>query len=134
MKNILLVLLCAAGLLLPGMVKAQSVPANDSVVTSAPGDSSANKVPTAVTNINNQESNILLYPNPAREELNVVFSATADIKTIAVYNIIGKVLVVYKVTGDSANMNLENIPSGIYFVRLTNSHGDVVVTRKFTKQ
>ena len=93
-----------------------------------------NKFPTAVSNINTQENNIILYPNPARDELNVVYSANADVKNIAVYNIIGKVMAVYKVTGASANLNLENIPSGIYFVRLTNSHGDVVVTRKFTKQ
>ena len=94
-----------------------------------------NKIPAAVTNINNPENNIVLYPNPAHDEVNVVYDQGADVKNIAVYNIIGKVLAVYKVTNNtSANLNLENIPSGIYFVRLINSHGDVVVTRKFTKQ
>jgi len=94
-----------------------------------------NKWPTAVSNVNNADNNIVLYPNPAHDEVNVVYDENADIKNIAVYNIIGKVMAVYKVTNNtSANLNLENIPSGIYFVRLINSHGDVVVTRKFTKQ
>ena len=93
-----------------------------------------NKAAAAVTNINSTENEVVLYPNPARDELNVVYSPNADVKTIAVYNIIGKVMAVYKVTNTSANLSLENIPSGIYFVRLSNSHGDVVVTRKFTKQ
>jgi len=79
-------------------------------------------------------SDIVLYPNPAGNELNVVYDASADIKNIVVYNIIGKVLTVYKVSGLSANLNLENMPSGIYFVRLYNSTGNVVATRKFTKQ
>ena len=94
-----------------------------------------NKIPAAVTNINNPENNIVLYPNTAHDEVNVVYDQGADVKNIAVYNIIGKVLAVYKVTNNtSANLNLENIPSGIYFVRRINSPGDVVVTRKFTKQ
>lgn len=78
---------------------------------------------------------ILLYPNPAHDEVNIVYDANADIKNIAVYSIIGKVVAVYKVTNNSsANLNLENIPSGIYFARLMNSQGNVVGTRKFTKQ
>ena len=78
---------------------------------------------------------ILLYPNPAHDEVNIVYDANADVKNIAVYSIIGKVLAVYKVTNNSsANLNLENIPSGIYFARLMNSQGNVVGTRKFTKQ
>jgi len=93
-----------------------------------------NKVPAAVPNVTSGANDVLLYPNPANNELNVVFDGNADVKNIAVYNIIGKVLTVYKVTGSSANLNIENIPSGIYFVRLYNSQGNVVVTRKFTKQ
>ena len=78
--------------------------------------------------------NTVIYPNPATSELNVVYDASADIKSIAVYNIIGKIMSVYKVEANSANLNLSNLPSGIYFVRLVNSHGEVVVTKKFTKQ
>lgn len=92
------------------------------------------KPPLGVPNVKNASNDIILYPNPANNELNVVYSANADVKNIAVYNIIGKVLTVYKVAGSSANLNIENIPSGIYFVRLYNSQGNVVVTRKFTKQ
>jgi type IX secretion system substrate protein len=93
-----------------------------------------NKPPLSVSNVSNPASEILLYPNPARDELNIVYDANADVKNIAVYNVIGKVMTVFKVNGDSANLNLENIPSGIYFVRLFNSNGNVVVTKKFTKQ
>lgn len=93
-----------------------------------------NKIPTAVPNINNTGSDIVLYPNPAHDEVNVVYDESADIKNIAVYNIIGKVMMVYKVTSTSANLNLENFPSGVYFVRLMNSKGNVVMTKKFTRQ
>jgi len=92
------------------------------------GNTSA--VPTVV-----KSDEVILYPNPARNELNLVYDENADIKNIAVYNIIGKVMAVYKATDNSgANLNLENFPSGIYFARLTNSQGNLVCTRKFTKQ
>ena len=87
-------------------------------------------VPFVAPNTND----VILYPNPANSELNVVYDEASDVKNIAVYNIIGKVMAVYKVTGNSANLNLDNIPAGIYFVRLYNSTGNIVVTRKFTKQ
>ena len=51
-----------------------------------------NRPPLGVTNVNNPANNIILYPNPAKDELNVVYDANADIKNIAVYNIIGKVM------------------------------------------
>ncbi len=92
-------------------------------------------VVTGVTPVMPHTDEVILYPNPATNELNVVYDASADVKNIAVYNIIGKALTVYKVTANnSANLNLENLPSGIYFARLINSQGNVVVTRKFTKQ
>ena len=92
-----------------------------------------NKWPTSVPVVTNDDD-ITIYPNPAREELNVVYSNTADVKNIAVYNIIGKVMNVYRVSGNSANLNLRNVPAGIYFVRLLNANGGVVATRKFTRQ
>ena len=80
------------------------------------------------------EDNVILYPNPANGEVNVVYDANADVKSVAIYNIIGKMMTVYKVNGNSANLNIENVPAGIYFMKLYNSKGNVVVTRKFTKQ
>ena len=93
-----------------------------------------NRVANAVPTVANSSSEVNLYPNPATSELNLVYDAGADVKNIVVYNIIGKVMTVYKVTGNSANLNLENLSSGIYFVRLMNSHGAMVATKKFTKQ
>ena len=95
-----------------------------------------NKVGAAVSNVNNSESDVVLYPNPTTtDEVNLVYSPSADVKNIAVYNVIGKMMSVYKVADNTgANLRLDNMPSGIYFARLFNSHGDVVAIRKFTKQ
>ena len=94
-----------------------------------------NKFPTAVPAVKSAINEVSIYPNPATSALNVVYDANADVKTIALYSIIGKLITVYKVSeNNGANLNLENTPTGIYFVRLMNSHGDIVATKRFTKQ
>lgn len=91
----------------------------------------ATKVPTGVTSVTRIEDDVVLYPNPAKDDLNVVFSNTT-VRNIAVYNLIGKIVSIYKVNGNSAKLNVSNIPSGIYFVRLLDGQGRIVATRKFT--
>ncbi len=92
-------------------------------------------IPTAVPTIANAATEVQVYPNPTTNDINVVYSPAADIKTISVYSIIGKPMAIYKTTTDnSANLSLENVPAGIYFMRLINASGEVVTTRKFTKQ
>jgi hypothetical protein len=91
------------------------------------------KWPTSVTNVvRNQE--ITLYPNPTSDDLNVLFDASRDIKNVAVYNVIGKTMSVYRVNGSSAKMDVSKLPGGVYFIRLSDSKGRVVATKRFTKQ
>lgn len=93
------------------------------------------KSSVSASNVVKSSSNIVLYPNPATNSVNLVYEASSDIKNIALYNIIGRQINLFRPTDNSsANLNIDGIPAGIYFVRLINSRGDVVATRKFTKQ
>jgi len=94
----------------------------------------ATKVATGVVSVTKSDDNVVLYPNPAKDDLNVVFSSDLGVKNIAVYNLIGKIVNIYKVAGNSAKLNLNNAPSGIYFVRLLDAQGRIIATRKFTHQ
>jgi hypothetical protein len=89
---------------------------------------------TGVNSVAKYTDDIVLYPNPANSELNVVFSANADIENMAVYNTVGQEVYTNHVSGNTANINLSPVPSGIYFLKLINSHGAVVATKRFTKQ
>ncbi len=81
------------------------------------------------------DNSVTLYPNPARESVNVIFDKQTDVKTIAIYNMIGKTMRVFKPSdNNSAKLDLDAIPSGIYFVRLMNGEGQIVATRRFTRQ
>ncbi len=90
--------------------------------------------PAAVPTVNKNDDNIVVYPNPAKNQLNVIFNANTDAKTIAICNLIGNVVSVFKVNGNSAGMNIENLPTGVYFMRVMNSQGAVISTRRFAHQ
>ena len=82
------------------------------------------------------EDDITIFPNPATNYIDVLYNPASDVKTIAIYNLIGKVVSVYKVSDrNSARCTFNtDMPSGIYLVRVADSKGNVIATRKITHQ
>lgn len=95
-----------------------------------------NKFATGINNVSGKNADISLYPNPARNTLNVSFDDQSGVSTIAVYNLIGKEVSAYRVNNGSSNVQLDidNIPAGIYLLRMLDAQGHVLATRKFTHQ
>ena len=96
----------------------------------------AYKDATGIITITKSEDNISIYPNPAQGYIDVRYSSNDDVKNIAIYNLIGKLVSVYKVSSNtSAHCEFnDEMPSGIYLARITDSRGNVIATRKFTRQ
>lgn len=96
----------------------------------------ATKKPAGITTAILKNDDIAIFPNPASNYVDVVYNPSADVKTIAFYNLIGKVVGVYKVTDrNSARCEFTNdMPSGIYIMRIADSRGNVIATRKITRQ
>lgn len=82
------------------------------------------------------DNDVAIFPNPSSSYIDVRYSASSDVKSITIYNLIGKVVNVYKVTDkNSARCEFNaDMPSGIYFVRIADSKGNVIATRKITHQ
>jgi hypothetical protein len=93
------------------------------------------RAPLGITTINSSDD-VILYPNPARESVNVIFDEKAGVKTIAIYNLIGKLMgPIYKpMNNGSARIDLSEMPNGVYFLRLMDGQGHVLATRRFTRQ
>lgn len=94
-----------------------------------------NKWATGVNNVATKSSdNVVLYPNPVRDDLNIVFTGMNEVKSLGIYNLIGKQVSAYKVNGTSASVSMDGMPAGIYMLRLMDNQGHVVAVRKFNKQ
>lgn len=84
--------------------------------------------------VNSTESEtISIYPNPARESINIICGENSVGSTVEVIDMHGKVVVQTTVlSGNSVAINTTNLTSGVYFVRVNN--GSVVLTSKFVRQ
>ena len=98
------------------------------VISNAKGCKSESTVlntsPTSISDIESQLG-ILIYPNPARQELNIKFDNNFKDLSFALYDNSGKVVLSDKLDhilkGDKKTINIKSLSSGIYHVKLFNN-------------
>ncbi|MCK9338363.1 MAG: choice-of-anchor J domain-containing protein, partial [Bacteroidales bacterium] len=77
--------------------------------------------------------NVSLYPNPANSEINVQLSASLHNGQIAIYDVYGKLLKQVAVEGNLTTINIQNMASGVYFVRILDGN-NILQTMKVVKK
>jgi len=84
------------------------------------------------TNVVNEMGNnsISLFPNPATNELFVKNNEINSVITI--FDINGKLLITRKITSENEVIDINNLQSGIYTIKIADNRG--IITRKFAKQ
>lgn len=88
---------------------------------------------TGIDANNNVENNVAIFPNPAKNFINVKLDANSSIKTIEIYNIIGKKVMVLPLNNNELNkISLNELPTGVYFMKYGNGNG-TFLTKKFYK-
>lgn len=87
---------------------------------------------TGINNTSNATKEIGVFPNPARDEVNVVYDKSLEIKNISVVNLIGKVVKYYRATDDSgAKLNIDGLAPGVYLINLIDAQGHTAATKRF---
>lgn len=86
-------------------------------------DGGENFVHVTVTGIEEQEQPVMLYPNPASERIYVKGN---HIKDVTVFNIVGQAVYHSDNEGNSLSIDLSEIPSGVYLVKVKTSTDEVV--------
>ena len=64
-------------------------------------------------------SKILLFPNPAIDEITIEISATSVPTPLAIMNINGQKLLHQEITEPKTQLDITSLPSGVYFVQIT---------------
>ncbi len=70
------------------------------------------------------DESVTLYPNPVRDILNI--QCNNSIKTIALYDVGGRLLETVITHEDMSQLDLSNKASGVYFVKITTENGHQV--------
>ncbi len=76
------------------------------------------------------QQKISLHPNPANSIINITNTSNYTIKQITIYNLLGTPI--KQVKGNVSQINIEELPSGVYFVNLETEKGSV--TKKMMKE
>jgi hypothetical protein len=79
-----------------------------------------------------QSSQILIYPNPATDKITIKILGKPAQSGLSIVNIEGQQLITRQITEPKTQINISTLPSGVYFVRLTNER--TVEVGKFIKQ
>ena len=74
---------------------------------------------------------ISIYPNPATDRITIEISGLTQGSNLSIVNIEGQQLIIRQITESNAS-SISSLPSGVYFVRLTNYK--TVNVGKFVKQ
>jgi hypothetical protein len=79
-----------------------------------------------------QESRLLLYPNPATDKITLEISGETTKSNLAIVTIDGQELITFPITKPKTQIDITNLSSRVYFVRLTNDR--TVEVGKIIKQ
>jgi Zn-dependent metalloprotease len=89
------------------------------------------------TGLNNAviENSITMYPNPASEKLSISLTEElkSAIKSIEIYDALGKVVKIVTVTNIETNVTISNLAQGVYTCRFINTSNQTIIKR-FVKE
>jgi len=86
----------------------------------------------SITENNFNKNNFLVYPNPTTESLTIAFSSQqVKTETVQIFNSIGTLVKTVDLKQSSTVINVSDLSSGLYFIRLTNNPQQTI---KFIKQ
>ena len=78
------------------------------------------------------ENNVTLFPNPAREYVDIRVDGNVNVTAMEVYDVYGKLINTVNVIDNPTRINVNGLADGMYFVRVTTEQG--VVTKTFVKK
>ena len=88
---------------------------------------------TTTVGINNYlENSVTLYPNPAKEYIDVRIDGDVNVTGMEVYDVYGKLINTVNVIDNMTRINVSALADGMYFVRVTTDQG--MVTKRFVKK
>ena len=77
-------------------------------------------------------ASVNLYPNPAKEYVEIRTSENVNVTLMEVYDVYGKLISTVNAIDNPTRINVSSLANGMYFVRVTTEEGSV--TKTFVKK
>lgn len=79
----------------------------------------------SVSELENIKNDVLIYPNPNSGVFSIAFKNN-DLKTIEVFNALGKLVIYKSIASNTYQVDLQNQPKGVYFVRVSQKESSLI--------
>lgn len=89
---------------------------------------------TAVVSYARFDGQVAVYPNPTSGNIKVLFSSDLNAKEITVFDIVGKIVRKHALSGNSADIDVSELPSGAYLLGIIGDGGQMLATTRFTNK
>lgn len=76
---------------------------------------------------------VSLYPNPAKNTLNLNMTGNDEVKTINVFDVNGKLVMSQQASPVNTSLNIRQLSGGMYFLKVTGISGKELYQQKFVK-
>jgi len=72
----------------------------------------------------NKTSTVSIFPNPADDKLHIHTDNSFSINaTLSIYNTLGKIVLITKLNGQTADVDISSLDNGVYIISLDNENG-----------
>jgi hypothetical protein len=78
------------------------------------------------------ENSVVLFPNPAREYVDIRIDGDVNVTNMEIFDVYGKLINTVNVIDNPTRINVNGLADGMYFVRVTTDKG--MVTKTFVKK
>ena len=78
------------------------------------------------------ENNVTLFPNPAKEYVDIRIDGDVNVTNMEIFDVYGKLINTVNVIDNPTRINVNGLANGMYFVRVTTDKG--AVTKTFVKK
>ena len=93
----------------------------------------SNSITATTTNVgieNFTDLKVTLFPNPAREYVDIRIDGNANVTAMEVFDVYGKLINTVNVIDNLTRINVNGLADGMYFVRVTTDNGTVTKRRR----
>ena len=84
----------------------------------------------SIPDISGNQANLIIYPNPVKDILNIKLNGQINVTNYTIYNLVGQVISKKRI--NASEINTENLSNGIYIIQINTSKG--IFNQKFIKE
>ena len=87
-----------------------------------------------LTFVEDRKTTVKVFPNPTTDKLNIYLLADNTQRTMVMYDVNGKNIYTQSLNDMITTLDVQKIPSGVYYLKIMDVKGNIVHTEKFIKK